>query len=160
MQYSINTLTGEIADGDLGASFRTGDWRECTEEEIVNFELEKAQEQKCREAEELIDQNMTITIQAQDYQIFNDAKTRNLLLAKIVVLQNKIDSNLITEAEATFLFKINKTEKVNLAIVEIREVVTLLDDERQSQFDECQTTQENIRNLTSIIQVEEYPIDQ
>lgn len=159
MQYSINTLTGEVVEGNLGASFRTGDWRECTEEEIANFELNKAQDQKCQEVEELVDQNMIITIQGQDYQIFNDTKTRNLLLAKIVVLQNKIDSNLITEAEATFLFKINKTEKVNLVIAEIREVLTLLDDERQSQFDDCQTTKENIRNLTSIKEVEEYPID-
>ena len=128
-------------------------------EELLDFELKEAREKKCQEVEELIDQNMTITIQGQDYQIFNDAKTRNLLLAKIAVLQNKIDENLVTEAEATFLFKINKTETVDLAIAEIREVLTLLDDERQSQFDECQTTQENIRNLASTTEVEEYPID-
>jgi hypothetical protein len=61
MDYAKNTATGQIASGNLGASFRKGEWRLCTNQEIADYELNEVKDFKKQEINSLRDLNLTKT---------------------------------------------------------------------------------------------------
>jgi hypothetical protein len=95
MDISRNTITNEIQKGNLGASFRTGDWINCLDEEgnlkpgeqeyIDAFDLQQAKIQKssyinsCRKAE----QYTNIVVNNKEYLNTETAQNKffNLLSA-------------------------------------------------------------------------------
>lgn len=55
MKYAINTSTNEVVEFDvddfnrISVNFRSGNWREATQEEIDTYHLEQAKKAKCAE---------------------------------------------------------------------------------------------------------------
>lgn len=132
---------------------------EITEEEL----LEGLRETKIADLHSYYDskeiKQTIVNIQGSNYQLINDQKLRSLLSDKIDILERKLSKSLIAETEAIFSFKIDEKTKIDLNIEELQELLFFLDEDRQSRFMECQKHHQNIKNLTSKQEIENYKIN-
>lgn len=132
---------------------------EITEEEL----LEDLRETKIADLHSYYDskeiKQTTVNIQGSNYQLINDQKLRSLLSDKINILERKLSKILIAQTDAIFSFKINEETKIDLNIEELQELLFFLDEDRQSRFMECQNHHQNIKNLTSKQEIENYKIN-
>lgn len=96
-----------------------------------------------------------VSINNSEHQVINNAKTRDLFLTKMIMLQNQIVSGLITEDEATFSFQ-NDGEIIDMNLPQIKQTLFFLDQKRRSQFYNKETHKINILALAQKENVETY----
>ena len=108
---------------------------------------------------------VTVNIRGADYQLINDGEIRSLLLSKIFILQDKINSGFYSPRKGytvitpSIPFEINDETIIELTLEELKQILIFIDDKKQSELIKYQNNQRNIKNLKNQKEIEDYKID-
>lgn len=148
---NINGQEVELTDEELQEHYQN----QPTEE----YQLEVAKQARISLLEQYFHSpevtNIKININNAEHKIINNAKTRDLFLTKLEVLQNQIASGLITEAEANFSFQ-NDGEVIDMNLPQIKQTLFFLDQKRRSQFYNKEAHKISILSLAQKESIENY----
>jgi len=99
---------------------------------------------------------VNIVVRDKNYESLNDSSFRNLLLNKIVVLNQKIKSELIDNKEVLFSCQLPRNQTLDLTLQEMEKILFFLDEKRQDQFRNKQIHANNILNLSNESDIRKY----
>jgi len=99
---------------------------------------------------------VNIMVRDKNYEFLNDSSFRNLLLNKIVVLNQKVKSELINDKEALFSCQILRNQTLDLTLQEMEKILFFLDEKRQAQFCNKQIHSNKILNLSNESEIRKY----
>lgn len=158
MDYSINTITGEVKRGNLGAFFRTGDWREATEVEKDNIDLDLNIDTKLAELEVYHDSDevriLSIDANGETHYFPMTQDGRGLIAEQIKDLELQIDLGLITEAEAIFTYQ--NGSAVDLTLIQLKELYIEIMSIIKANYNKKIEHRDAIKALTTISEVQDY----
>lgn len=104
-----------------------------------------------------------VNIKGSNYLIINDGEIRSLLLTKIFILQERINTTPIVKREQpatpVIPFEINEEVTIDLTLAELKQILFFLDDDRQVKLTQYRNHQKNIKSLKSQKELEDYKID-
>lgn len=148
---NINGQEVELTDEELQEHYQN--------QPTAEYYLEVAKRSKLSELERYFHceevTKIKININSSEHQVINNAKTRDLFLTKLTVLQNQIASNLITEDQANFSFQ-NDGEVIDMSLPQIKQTLFFLDQKRRSQFYNKEAHKISILSLAQKESVENY----
>lgn len=100
--------------------------------------------------------NVNVIVRDKNYDFLNNSSFRNLLLSKIVVLNQKVKSELINDKEVLFSCQLSRNQTLNLTLQEMEKILFFLDEKRQAQFSNKQIHTNKILSLVSESEIRNY----
>ena len=100
--------------------------------------------------------NVNVIVRDKNYDFLNNSSFRNLLLSKIVVLNQKVKSELINDKEVLFSCQLSRNHTLNLTLQEMEKILFFLDEKRQAQFSNKQIHTNKILSLVSESEIRNY----